>query len=207
MTPIFHITNVRNLAGIIGEGGLLCDSKVAAGKVGVVGIAHQHIKDRRSRRPVPVGWRGMVCDYVPFYFAPRSPMLFAIDRGIVEGYMDGQSKVVHLVSSVERVFKLGLPYCFSDGHAEMGPTLFFDDWNTHSDKVPWDVMELTYWNDTPADPDRKRRRQAEFLVHGTFPWGAVESIGVYNAVIQAEVTRIISGPTAVPVKICPTWYY
>jgi hypothetical protein len=41
-------------------------------------------------------------------------------------------------------------------------------------------MEAWYWNDTPDDPDRKRRRQAEFLVHGALPWDSVEFLAVRN---------------------------
>ena len=32
---------------------------------------------------------------------------------------------------------------------------------------------VTYWNSIPSDPDRPRRRQAEFLVHGYAPWSSV----------------------------------
>jgi len=68
-----------------------------------VGIAYQHIKDRRARKRVPAGPGGTVADYVPFYFAPRSPMLYAITRGLVPGYDGGQSSVVHLVTSTDAV--------------------------------------------------------------------------------------------------------
>lgn len=134
-------------------------------------------------------------------------MLFTISGGNVAGYEEGQTKVVYLVSSVKRVISDGLPYCFTDGHAEMGPTLFFDDWKTHKDKVPWDVMPLTYWNDTTEQPDRKRRRQAEFLVHGAFPWGAVEGIGVYNFATMEEVKKLIKGLSTPPITVRRSWYY
>ena len=48
-------------------------------------------------------------------------------------------------------------------------TDFFDDLKD-LDKIDWDLMQSRYWNDTNDDPDRKRRRQAEFLVHEFFPW-------------------------------------
>ena len=70
----------------------------------------------------------MLSDYVPFYFAPRSPMLYAIHKGKVEGYTGGQGEVLHLVSSAESVAgENGLDYCFTEGHAEIGFSEFFED--------------------------------------------------------------------------------
>jgi hypothetical protein len=207
LTAIYHITHLRNLPGIIAGKCLHCDARVAASKLGVVGIAHQHIKDRRARKSVPVKPGGFVADYVPFYFAPRSPMLFAIDRGQVAGFDGGQSSVLYLVSSVRQVIAKGLPFCFTDGHAEMGPTLYYNDWRNDRDKVPWDVMDLRYWNDTAAEPDRKRRRQAEFLVQQAFPWDGFEKIGVYDSAAAGEVQRILAGRTTPPVEVHRDWYF
>jgi hypothetical protein len=102
VTAIYHITHLRNLADIIAVGQLWCDSKMAAQNRACVGIAHQHIKERRARKAIKIPPGGFVADYVPFYFAPRSPMLYTIHQGNVAGYDGGQAKVVYLVSSVER---------------------------------------------------------------------------------------------------------
>ena len=96
-------------------------------------------------------------------------MLYAIDRGAVEGYVDGQRPVIYLCSTAEAVRKARLRWVFTEGHADMRFTDFFDDLKD-LDKIDWDLMQSRYWNDTNDDPDRKRRRQAEFLVHEFFPW-------------------------------------
>jgi hypothetical protein len=59
-------------------------------------------------------------------------------------------------------------------------------------------MQAQYWNDTDNDPDRKRRRQAEFLVHEFFPWALVSYIGVYDRSIAETVDEIIQGATPKP---------
>jgi len=48
---------------------------------------------------VPLAPYGCVADYVPFYFAPRSPMLYKLHKGGVPNYTGGQDPLVYLVSS------------------------------------------------------------------------------------------------------------
>lgn len=147
-------------------------------------------------------------DYVPFYFAPRSPMLFAIHRGNVEGYDGGQEGVLHLVSNAEAVDRAAdLQFCFTEGHAEMGFSEFFEDLHDLS-KVDWRVMKALYWRDTEEDLDRKRRRQAEFLVHRFFPWPLVTQIAVMNDKVAHEVEKIIAECEHKPtIVIERQWYY
>jgi hypothetical protein len=205
MTQIFHITHVNNLQGIIATGGLLCDRRSQS--VAHVRIGHQHIKDRRLKRAVPLIPGGTLGDYVPFYFAPRSPMLFAIHCGQVQGYARGQSEVVHLVSTAEAVDNLGLSWLFTDGHAEIHFTGFFDNLR-NLDKIDWEIMRARYWNDTNDDPDRKRRRQAEFLVHDFFPWELVAGIGVYGQRTALAVEEALASSDHNPaVSIERNWYY
>lgn len=136
-------------------------------------------------------------------------MLYAIHAGFVDGYEGGQSEVVHLVSSVEAVDEEDdLPWVFTDGHAEMAPLTEFYDGLDDLDQVDWKVMESRYWNDTDDDPDRKRRRQAEFLVHTFFPWKLVASIGVYRQETLERVQEILSKAKYKPdVHIKRAWYY
>lgn len=116
--------------------------------------------------------------------------------------------IVHLVSSVERIAEGGLPFVFTDGHAEMRVSEFSDDMQHLTAMVDWEVMHSRYWNDTPEHPDRKRRRQAEFLVHHFAPWAIVEGIGVIDDAIQHQVQEILSAANHVPlVEVRRNWYY
>lgn len=87
----------------------------------------------------------------------------------------------------------------------MDYTDFFDDLE-NLPKVDWNLMEAKYWHDTNDDPDRKRRRQAEFLVHEFFPWELVSYIGVYDGSSAKTVREIVGG--GIPeVGIQRGWYY
>ncbi len=110
----------------------------------------------------------------------------------MEGYNEGQRPVVYLQSTIEAVRNAGLGWVFTEGHADMQFTDFFDDLEELS-KIDWNLMKAKYWNDTNDDPDRKRRRQAEFLVHDFFPWELVSYVGVYDGDIAETVGGIIGG--------------
>ncbi len=207
MTLIYHITHLRNLASILIQGGLCCDVLTAERALNPISIAHSHIKERRARRQVPVAAGGTLADYVPFYFAPRSPMLYVINRGAVAGYTEGQHPIVHLVASAERVAQEGLLFAFTDGHADMVISRFFEDLQA-LDQIDWKVMQATFWNDTDEDGDRKRRRQAEFLVHRFFPWTLIQAIGVISTQMAHEVQQILHASTHHPqVTVNQRWYY
>jgi hypothetical protein len=64
-------------------------------------------------------------------------------------------------------------------------------------------MPLAYW---AGSDDTKEKRQAEFLVYESFPWSAVESIGVKSTAVAAKVQALLRRG-APPVAVRPDWYY
>ncbi len=118
-TPILRILHVDNLAGIVAQGGIWSDNERAQRAVAYQSIAHQNIQNRRHATPVPCGQAGTIHDYVPWYFAPRSPMLYANYKGAVPNNPAGQPVIVYLRSTIEAVVHAGLPFVFTDGHAIM----------------------------------------------------------------------------------------
>ena len=134
-------------------------------------------------------------------------MLYAINGSRVEGYDEGQAPIIYLVSSVERVAASRVTWLFTEGHAEIAFSDYFDDL-ADLDKIDWNIMRSRYWNDTDEAPDRKRKRQAEFLVHQFFPWELVEYIGVSEGKIERIVREMLENSDHVPdVGIERNWYY
>ena len=206
-TPIYHITHIDNLPSILADGGLHCCRVLRHGGVTYTDIAYGHIQDTRASTVVPCGPGGTLHEYVPVYFAPRSPMLYAIHGGWVPGYQEGQKPVVHLVSSAQAVARAGQRFVLTDGHATKAFTQFLDTLDG-LDRVDWTVMPLTFWNDTREDPDRKRRRQAEFLVHSFFPWHLVTEIGVISVEMKDRVEALLRSVSHAPVvSVRRGWYY
>lgn len=210
MPRIYHIKHADTLGGIIKEGGIWCDRECQCRELRGTAVGYTHIKERRMRRSVPLPPRGTLGDYVPFYFAPRSPMLYVIHHGGNPEYDGGQTPIVHFVSSVEAVAaaRPALRWLFTDGHAEVALSDYYDDVRKLDEVIDWDVMRSTYWNDTQQDGDRKRRRQAEFLVHRFLPWELVSTIGVVNRAMADRVEQVLADSRHRPVvAVAPEWYY
>ncbi|GAC1318010.1 MAG: toxin-antitoxin system toxin DarT [Isosphaeraceae bacterium] len=213
-TPSYHISHLDNLAGILQSGGLWCDAERIRLGFESRRIAYEHLKERRSRTHVrnrrgkSVAAGGVLADYVPFYFANRSPMLYVIYKGSVPGYIGGQSDVVYLTSTVERIKACNCHCCFTDGHAVENPTDFFEEAELLPSRVDWDVIQDPIWHNRDDDPDRKRRKQAECLIHRSVSWDWFDRIGVIDQRRASLVQEIIAEAKHQPkVVIEPRWYY
>ena len=125
-------------------------------------------------------------------------MLYVVSRGHPD-YAGGQDEIVHLVSSVNTAIALGKPWAFTDLHADLGYASYFSS-VTKLDEVDWNVMPLTQWG---GNDDVKAKRQAEFLVHESFPWSAVERIGLRSAAVAAKARALLPSG-APPVAPVPT---
>lgn len=205
-TKIYHITHLENLQSILEAGGLLPNKK---SKARSKNIAYPHLQSRRARIRVPLGPKGTLHDYVPFYFSPRPPMLYALHHpGPEMTYRGGQRPILHLVSSVQAVVQASLPFVFTDRHAVSAYANFYDDPNDLA-RLDWAAIGARRWR-SMSDPSLSERKQAEFLVYGFFPWKLVQSIGVHDKEIAKAVFEIIgkfSQNMGRMILVQPDWYY
>ncbi|GAA1746052.1 type II toxin-antitoxin system toxin DNA ADP-ribosyl transferase DarT [Luedemannella helvata] len=202
-----HFTHVGHLTAI-GQDGLLSDSaaqrtvsfKIEAGNVG--------IKEQRRQRPVPVPPGGVIADYVPFYFAARSPMMSAIANGKVPTYRGTCDELVYLVSSVERIIELGLPAVFTDRNAVLRVARFSNDPSDLDSMIDWNLMKARYWYNTDEEPDRRERRMAECLIHKQVPWAAFLGVAVKSETWarQARAALEAAGASST-IAVRPEWYF
>jgi len=209
MAQLFHITHVSNLVGIIGSKGLVSSNQISRNSGPNTNIGHYHIKERRSTKMVPVAPGGFVADYVPFYFAPRSPMLYSIHKGNVQQYQNGQREIIYLVTDSDLIFSSQCQYCFCDGHATMEITKFYNSPDSLADAIDWEIMQAQYWNNTDNDTDRTRRRAAEFLVKDFLPFNLIQEISTYDIIIKSDVDAILAanGICGIQVTVKTSWYY
>jgi ssDNA thymidine ADP-ribosyltransferase, DarT len=206
---IYHITHVDNLAGIIGAGELVCDAiRIRTGMINT-SIGMSSIKERRLINPVRCYPGTFVGDYVPFYFCPRSVMLYVVKMGDNPGltYRDGQGPILHLEAvlddAIDAIDASAGHWVFTTGNASTAYAQFF---KTRSDfnQVDWQAVVSKHW----SNPIVKEGKQAELLAHETFPWELVSRIGVatrsIKSKVEAELKSVVHRP---PVSVEPNWYY
>lgn len=135
-------------------------------------------------------------------------MLYSIARGNVPTYAEGQEPVVYLATTVGAVRAAGLRAVFTEGNAGAGFVKFREDGPLLEAAIDWPLMRERFWNDTPEDPGRANRRQAEYLVHHALPTGLIRGMATKTEDRAAEVSVILANfGLAIPVRVIPDWYY
>ncbi len=204
---IYHLTALENLRGILEEGGLWAKNLL---RRPYASAAYKHIQKERSKRAVPLGPGGVLHDYVPFFFCPRPPMLYAIEHpkpGQIIQYQGGQRGMVHLVSRVGRVVAAKLAFVFTDRHAKLDYAEFYAD-TAHLSTLDWQAIRARFWAD-PDKPEVRELKQAEFLVYRFFPWRLVEEVVVMEEGVARELRPLFQEFPDLrrPIRVQRNWYY
>jgi len=203
---IMHFTHIDNLRPVLADGILYPDALVGDRLTTEVG--DRDIKAARRRNAVTCEPGGCPADYVPFYFAPRSPMLYRIARGGVAHYQDGQTSLVYLVTTIQDVRRARLPWVFSNGNCGAPTTEYFNDLHLLDTKIDWELQEAVMWTSTPEDPNRATRRAAEFLVYGRLPWHVIRWVVARTTAAATAASDILKqAGSSQQVLVRPRWYY
>ena len=205
---IYHIVHVDNLPSIIGDGWLWSDS-IMSQRTDATVIGMGKIKRRRLALPVSCHADTHVADYVPFYFCPRSIMLYVIHRGNAPGlqYRGGQGPIIHLEADLRTVIQWAdteqrrWAFSLSNAGAEYAQ---FRSRREQLDEIKWTAVNSRDFRSA----DVKEGKQAEFLLYHSFPWHLVERVGVYSQRIAQRVSSAMQPSTHRPrVEIVEAWYY
>ncbi len=208
-TRIYRFIHLDNLDMCLQRGGLNAPNHIPNDGLTYKTVHNVDIQQRRRVTRITCGPRGVIHDYVPFYFGRRSPMLYQLHTGWVPDYSEGQEPIVYLVSTAQAIQQSGTGFVFSDGHGIAVFTKWFEDLK-ELDKVDWDAAYATYWKDDVDDMDRQRRKQAEFLVHHFCDWSLIYGVAVINNSMKMKVENILGrfpGELSRTVRIKPGWYY
>ena len=208
-TPILRFIHIDNLHILLQKEGLYAPNTEPDNDLIYKTIHNIDIQSKRRTRPINCGPDGVIHDYVSFYFGPRSPMLYQLHTRWKVEYDEGQETIIYLVSTAQAIQESGTDFVFSDGHGIASYTSWFDDL-TDLEKVDWDVVYEKIWRDTDDNPDRQRRKQAEFLVYRFCDWSLIHEIAVINISMKERVEEILAEFPANmdrPVNIQRDWYY
>jgi hypothetical protein len=205
---LYHITHVSNLERILAAGGLFSDA--AMGQVGgpKTTIGMGQIKQRRlTQIPVPQHPGTFVGHYVPFYFCPRSVMLYLIYMANAPEltYRGGQDEILHLEIQLDRILEWvsTTNTCWAFSRSNAGS--YYVDIRGRVDELDqlnWGAIAATDWK----HPAIREAKQAEFLVHHHVPFDLVCRIGVKSTAVADAVAATL-GSRQTPVQVRREWYY
>ena len=205
---LYHIVHVDRLPSIVADGYLWCDAEIVhrtspGTTIGLNGIKQRRLKELTlsSHPDLYVG----AC--VPFYFCPRSIMLYLIYQANHPEltYRGGQGPIIHLeadlLASVMWAEQNDRRWAFTLSNA--GSRFFEDRCDLKRlHEIDWTAVQARNWQSC------KEGKQAEFLLEYSFPWHLVERIGVHSrAIYQRAVNALPAGGHRPQVEIRPEWYY
>jgi hypothetical protein len=206
---IYHILHVDRLASVLVAGGLWCDAEMQRRGGGGTTIGMGRIKQRRLTLPVSCHPGDYVGDFVPFYFCPRSIMLYIIFMANHEDlvYRGGQGPIVHLQADLHATVAWAEAQSQRWAFSLSNAGAFYTQFRSRLDQlneINWSAVAANQWS--PAD--LREGKQAEFLLHGFFPWELVEQIGVYSREIGEQAVQILQAAAHRPQVVRqPDWYY
>lgn len=147
--------------------------------------------------------------YVPFYFCPRSIMLYLLYMGNHPEltYRGGQGPIVHLeaetVPSCDWANAEGLRWALTLSNAGAVYTEFRNDLSDLAD-VDWKSVAATDFRSSSV----KESKQAEFLVEQRYAWTLIRRIGVREATMRERVLEVLAAAThKPPIDVVPRWYF
>lgn len=211
---IYHIVHVDRLTSIIADGYLWCDAEIIHRALPGTIIGMNGIKQRRLNELTLTSYPDLhVGDCVPFYFCPRSIMLYLICQANHPelNYRGGQGQIIHmeadLHASVTWAQQNNHRWVFTLSNA--GAYYFEDRSNlAQLDEINWEAVQANRWSGNGIAPSVKEGKQAEFLMAMNFPWHLIERIGVYSQNVYQQVINALPTNGYRPrVEMKAEWYY
>ncbi len=207
---IYHITHLDNLPSLINAGCLWSDAETLRQSLLCTTVGMSDIKKRRLEELEVTCHPGTkVGEYVPFYFCPRSIMLYLLHRGNHPKlhYRGGQRPIIHLEADLGAAIKWAeanrQKWAFSASNAGASYTRFYSRL-MELNQVNWGAVAAADWQDSQI----KEGKQAEYLQYGSFPWHLFQRIGAIDAAHQQAVQNRLANASHVPqITVEPGWYY
>lgn len=211
---IYHILHVDRIPSVLNDGVLWSDAEAQRRNCGGTTIGMNEIKRRRLEENRLANHPDLaVGACVPFYFCPRSIMLYLIYQANHPEltYRGGQGPIIHLEADLHTAIAWAEAnrrrWAFTLSNA--GSRYFEDRADlAHLGEVNWPAVATNRWSGQGVDPAIKEGKQAEFLVEERFPWSLVERIGVMSQGAYQRVSGLLSGQAHHPrLEILRNWYY
>lgn len=207
-TYLYRIVHIDNLEFILCNNRLTTYSH-AYSDSNYVGIGEGELINLRTNHTIVTTNSGNSycpsCDFLPFYFSPRSVMLYRIKTGWNVPKIE-QEKIIYFVYKLSDIIEHS-NFLFTDGHGYAKITQWFDD-IAFLNQIDASDIKRSDWNNTEADADRQRRKQAEFWIENEIVLNLTTGIGVYNEnALHLAQELCAKHKRQIEIKVKPEYYY
>jgi hypothetical protein len=187
----YRICHIENLEHILQYG--LCTQHHKNANPNYKPIGNPDIIGNRDRAYVKIQGYGVIGDYIPFYFTPRSIMLYNIVTGYRAPFVPKlpRQDIIIFRALIADLCEQEHRYFFTDGQANTTSLTNHFNALTYLDRIDWESILSGNFTKS-GDPDRPRRYQAEILVQHHLPITSLSSIIVYNKAAEAAVKSALN---------------
>ena len=197
----FRMTHINNIPHILKYGIVKSTSPNRSESYTSIGDP-QVISARKSKIVNNIN----IYDCIPFYFGPRTPMLYVIQNGYNGVVKTTPDKIVYCVVRLDVLIRDKVECFFSDGHALNGLTKFYTNENLPNiDSIISYVDVSAVWWNSESDIDLKRRKEAELLLLHDLPIDKVSGFVVYNEEAKRQLMNYGVANNLIVVK--PGYYF
>jgi len=181
----YHFTSIENLESIIDNGIFSTNQKIARGIVHV-NVAEEGIQRRRALMQIPGMDGRFVHDYVPFYFAKKTPMQLAV---LHKKNVDQQFIIYLSVSILSLETRVGAYFTNASANTDIPPTFFSGNNQAQQlDVLDWQTIDNNGWS--YADESQRHRKMAELLLPDHVPLFEINQIITWNRDVSDIVRQI-----------------
>lgn len=199
---LFRMTHIENIPHILQFG--ITHSSSQNANPNYISIGDSGLINTRNLTLLENG--RCLGDYIPFYFWYKMPMLYVIQKGFNDLNTVNVEEIVYCISTVQKIIDSRLEFVFTDGHAvNRFSSMYTSNEIKNIDKIlDIKAIKAKYWNDG-NDLDKKRRKEAEFLVLGDIPESVIQAYVTYNTDIKNRLTTL--GINADKISVKPDFYF
>ncbi|MFM5511344.1 DarT ssDNA thymidine ADP-ribosyltransferase family protein [Aeromonas rivipollensis] len=181
----YHFTSIENLESIIDNGLFSTNQKIARG-IDHVNVAEEGIQKRRAQMPIPNTNGRFVHDYVPFYFAKKTPMQLAV---LHKKNVDQQFLIYLSVSILSLETRPGAYFTNASANTDIPPNFYSGNNQAQQlEQLDWQTIDNNGWR--YDDENMKHRKMAELLLPDHVPLLDINHIVTWNSDFSNIVRQI-----------------
>lgn len=197
----FRITHIDNMPYILKHGFVLPSSPLRSDSY--INIGDSLVIEARKNKLVN---NSSIYECIPFYFGPRTPMLYVIQNGHNGVTRVEPENIIYCVVRLNDIIISNIDCIFSDGHILNFLSSLYDknQLSNINNIINATDVYAKYWK-SDDDPDLKRRKEAELLAKSDIPSDMIAGFVVYND--NAKNILIDMGVPSNKIFINPNYYF